>query len=532
MNGSEQSYKEFFGFPEPPFQDEPDPKFLFLPPRLEAILTDMVDFLAAGRGVMVLEGESGVGKTRLAQALIQKIGHNVQPLILTKPSTAPMALTVAIATALAIQIAEENFLHLNRLADALQAAARQGQSSFLLIDDAQELTDQHLEEVWVLSQMEFQGRHLLPVVLVADASLNQRLASHDNPNLAGLAQEVVHAECLTPEETLLYVDHRLRQAGSSLAACFAEDFAGRIFALTGGNPRRINAVCQEELQRCAQANLTGLPGEMPQEGQAVPPGDEVSAAKPKFGKIFAAVTAVGLMAGVAAHMLLTDAPQRPSFRESPVPPTHARIHVSKAVPPVSSPILDSKPPTLQDLAELENLRQAPTAGAAPWSPTAQHLANEPAQAEALPPPAPGGQAVESEWTSPGQYEVSAKDRSLNKIVAAHYPHNVKFGFVAVLLANPQIIAEEIINPGQILILPKMHKKNNYIQLNDNLYYLLHKRYNDEVQLNKMTAKLKELKIRYLVRESEHHTAGKVYRIFLGGYAQESDLTKAEAALEE
>jgi hypothetical protein len=135
------------------------------------------------------------------------------------------------------------------------------------------------------------------------------------------------------------------------------------------------------------------------------------------------------------------------------------------------------------------------------------------------------QTVQPEKSASAPYRVTAADKNLSSLAAKHYPFNRKLGFVAIILANPEITKENILFPGQDLYLPKMDN-TGVIILNDNRYYFLYKRYEDVSKVNKTVSNLKERQCRFLVRETEHPDVGKVYRIFLGGYEKEEDLKEA------
>ena len=532
MNGSEINYNKFFGFSGPPFNGELDQKFLFLTNHHKALLADMANFVIARRGAVLLEGDSGVGKTMLAHALVQRIPQNFTPLIISRPVAEPTALMVSIAQAMAINIKEGNLVHLNLLVEALYTAARQGKFYLVLIDDAHKLTDQHLEEVCLLSQMEFHDQHLLPFVLVAQTALSQRLSSRTNQRLALITENNINLTGLTPAETLLYIDHRLHQVGSSFAACFAENCPSQLFVLTGGNPRRINTVCHQVLERCWLNNFPRVTLEMLLGGGKINlQGDQVPPAKSIFRKIIGAMTGVALAASLVAYVIYTGLPGKMYLRDSETPETLTRTLLCPPQDRAPSPSVSPSPQIFQEQAEFEVL--GPPAPPKSESPASQEhkTSNEPSGAAALPPPQPDIQSEDSVWSTSINYQVTAKDHSLNKIIAAHYAGNEKFGFAAVILANPQITEENLIYTGQILLLPKIHKGNNIIKLSDNMHYLFYNRYNNEPLFNKNISMINDFQIRFLIRETQHPTAVKVYWIYLGGYEREDDIKEALRMIE-
>ena len=171
MERRRMNYNRFFGFSESPFLDVPDLRFYFPAKPHEELLAQLAGFTSARQGVAVVSGDDGVGKSMLIKALIAKLPPSFHPLVIARPAMEPLAITVTIAQALGITLRERNLVKLTPFAEAVQAAAQQGTYLLVIIDDAQVLTDQHLEEVYILSQMEHQGRQLMPVILAGRKGL-------------------------------------------------------------------------------------------------------------------------------------------------------------------------------------------------------------------------------------------------------------------------------------------------------------------------------------------------------------------------
>jgi type II secretory pathway predicted ATPase ExeA len=534
MNNSEIKYNNFFGFSELPFQRELGQKSPFIAKQHEALLTDLVKFIIARQGVALLQGDSGVGKTVLVHALVQRIPKNFHPLVINGPAAHPLALTIGIAHGMAINLRDGNLLHLNRLADAVRTAASHGKFYIVLLDNAHELTDQHLEEIWVLSQMELNGNHLLSFILGAQPTLSQRLGGQTDQHLAKLIDQKFNLVGLTSDETLLYIDHRLHQVGSSFQACFAEDCTNQLFALTGGNPRQINTICHQALERCWHENLPRVTAEiLAGKGQAPIPKDHGPTTKKSFRKIVAAMAAgVALVVGLAAYTIYTILPGKMSLASKVISETLATDGLNPAQEQAPTAPDSPTSPTSPEPAYIKAGRQPVLPKPESLPPPEQQASKELSGAEALPAPQTNIRPKKMTRSTPISYRVTAKDHNLRKIVAAHYPKNKKYGFVAIILANPQITAEDLIYSGQIITLPEVNNSNNIIKLNDSKYYLLYNRYSNVSKFNKALSKLKKLKIRYLTRETQHSTAGKIYRIYLGGYETEEDINKILTLVEE
>jgi hypothetical protein len=145
------------------------------------------------------------------------------------------------------------------------------------------------------------------------------------------------------------------------------------------------------------------------------------------------------------------------------------------------------------------------------------------------PPADNGMS-EPETTKPATHQVAPED-GLLKIVASYYPDNKEIGYDAVILANPRITNEDIIFSGQSITLPGVDKRNNIIILDNKEHFAIFKRYYNASQAEKAEARLKELQLRYMVRETQLPDDNKIYRIFLGGYGSKEELKKAMALAE-
>jgi len=510
------SLDTYFGFSEPPFQDSPDQRFLFITPKHEAVLAELVDFITTHQKVALVTGDEGVGKTMLISALVERLPQDYQPLLLTNLASEPMALMVSVADAMGLTIKERNLVDLTPFANAVHTGALEGKFPAVIIDDAQLLSDQHLTEIWLLSQMEHQGRHLLPMVLVGRKGLIKKLDSHANQRLRPLATVRINLPSLTPGETILYMDHRLRQVGSSFAACFSEECSGQLFATTGGIPRRINQVARQALERCWQEKLLRVTRAMlGGERQALPEGAKIlpKRHRGKTAGVLAGAALVVILAGYALYsgFLFSTSPPVTDSPGAPPGPLTGTVPEQALRGPVTT---EPTPP--EEHAEAKGAEKP---GAPAPDPQA---ASPPEPPQVLPGPE---SSPEPKATPSATYQVTSAD-NLSRIVAKHYPDDKLLGFAAVLLANPPIIEEDIIYPGQVILLPELNPLDQVITVNGKRYYLLHKYYGSTAPLQKTIARLKEHQLQFLVRETQHPEAGTIYRLFLGGYEREMELKEA------
>jgi type II secretory pathway predicted ATPase ExeA len=527
------NYNQFFGFSESPFLDPPDLNFFLLSQQGASILAELAGFINARRGLAMVSGEDGVGKTMLAQALLAKLPPAFHSLVIARPEPEPMAISVAIAQSLGVTLREKNLVKLTPFAEAVQAAAQQGKYLLVVVDDAHLLTDQHLEEIYVLSQMEQQGRQLIPILLVGGKGLVQKVASKANQRLQALVAHNLVLTCLTFEETSRYIDHRLKNVGSSLPACFADGCSGQIFSRTGGIPRRINQVCDQALTRAWQHNLHRVTRDLL--GGEEPPAPFKPLAPPSglgSRKAFAILGAGLVVAGLAGYFFYQDS-TGPAPSQAPPPvaasPAPAAQPLAPPVPEKPEPAATAVPPAPPQAQPVK-----PPAEPEPPAPLAQASQEPPPRemgvADTSPPPPAEPPARQSPGTGPATHQVTRED-GLLKIAATYYPDNKEIGYDAVILANPRITNEDVIFAGQTIVLPKVDKGSKIIALNSNEVFAIFGRYYTASQAAKVGARLKALQLNFVVRETELPDNAREYRVFIGGYGSREELQKAVAEAE-
>jgi type II secretory pathway predicted ATPase ExeA len=536
------NYDSFFGFSESPFLDVPDLKFLFLTRKHEAALAELTEFVTARQGIAVVSGDDGAGKTMLMQALIQRLPQSFHPLILTKPAAEPLAIILTLAQSLGLDVGEKSLVNLTPLADAIRAAAQQQQYLLLIMEDAHLLTDQNLEEIYVLSQLENHGQHLMPIILVGRKGLIPKVSSKANQRLHDLIRKNIFLGNLTFEETTLYIDHRLQQVGSSFKERFAEGCHGQIFSRTGGIPRRINEVCDQALTRAWQEKRSRVTRDLLGGEESPTPYKPLEPpSKWRFlntvASLVTGVAIVGLAIFILYNNYVSVPPASPPPPATPAPavPEKAPEKVPEKTPvapleqepnPAPATVPQPQPPTQTAEQATPNPEPGPPT---PPSPPAPAEAG-PSPAAVVPPvPQAGNPPAEPESSQPTTYKVAAQD-GLLKIVSTYYPNNKDIGYDAVILANHNINNEDFIYPGQTLTLPKVNNSNNIITLDGNEYFKTYGLYYSSADVARATAKLKEQELHFVVRETEIPGEGKIYRVFLGSYSSPEELKKAMAEL--
>lgn len=242
-------YTSFFGLNEKPFTITPDPRYLFMSERHGEGLAHLVYGVTESGGFIQLTGEVGTGKTTLVRTLLGQIPAEVDIALILNPQLTAVEFLTAICEELSIAL-PENKGSTKALVDALNRhlldAHARGRRTILLIDEAQNLDDDVLEQLRLLTNLETSKQKLLQIILIAQPELREKLSQS---NLRQLAQRVTgryHLEPLSREEADQYIHHRLRVAGA-LTEIFDARAKREVFRLSGGVPRIMNVICDRAL---------------------------------------------------------------------------------------------------------------------------------------------------------------------------------------------------------------------------------------------------------------------------------------------
>ena len=237
-------YKDFFKLAEKPFELLPNPKFLFLSKGHKKALSYLEYGIQERAGFTLLTGEVGSGKTTLLRNIIKNLGAK---------TTLSMVFNTQVETDQLLALINEDFgldikgkdkvALLGDLNDFLVKENSKGHRPIVIIDEAQNLKAEALEEIRLLSNLEFDSFKLLQIILVGQPELKQLLSQ---PNLRQLRQRIsisCHLSPLSREETEAYIYHRLEIAGNREALIFSAKVLDLIFEFSSGGPRLINVIC-------------------------------------------------------------------------------------------------------------------------------------------------------------------------------------------------------------------------------------------------------------------------------------------------
>jgi general secretion pathway protein A len=243
-------YQRFFGFRELPFELTPDPRYLYLTPRYREALSNLQYGLSAAKTVTVLIGEAGTGKTTLLRAaLASERCERVRTVYLNNPALTRQEFVEMLAGRFELtrDAAHSKAVLLAELEAALHARRARGEITALVIDEAQTLSSELLEEVRLLANIETATEKLLPLVLAGQPELSDRL---EDVGLRQLKQRVALRCAIAPfelAETASYIAHRIRIAGGEAVRVFTREAVMLIHEHSRGIPRTISVMCDNAL---------------------------------------------------------------------------------------------------------------------------------------------------------------------------------------------------------------------------------------------------------------------------------------------
>jgi len=233
-------FNKFYGFSEKPFEVNHDPKFLYLTPSHQKALDSMIDGIKNRRGFISITGEVGTGKTTLIYSLLENLDKNVKTVYIVNSTVTFKELLKTVLLELSLGILEESepaFLfrlakHLTRLVSDETIA--------IIIDEAQNLAEDVIRRLQAFSELESK---VIQVLLVGQPELEDTLNSQ---GLGPFKQRMIvkcQIRALTGEESLDYIDHRLKLVGSSSSQMFTPKAISMICSYAQGIPRLINILC-------------------------------------------------------------------------------------------------------------------------------------------------------------------------------------------------------------------------------------------------------------------------------------------------
>jgi len=242
-------YQSYFGLAEAPFSIAPDPRYLYMSQRHQEALAHLLYGVNGGGGFVLLTGEVGAGKTTVCRCLLEQVPDACDVAYIFNPKLTVAELLSTICAEFGITCPPGNTsvkVYVDCINAYLLDAHARGRHTVLIIDEAQNLSADVLEQLRLLTNLETNQRKLLQIILLGQPELAEMLA---RPELRQLAQRVIaryHLGPLDRQELAAYVQHRLGVSGTQ-RQLFPATLMGQLYRLSGGVPRIINVLCDRAL---------------------------------------------------------------------------------------------------------------------------------------------------------------------------------------------------------------------------------------------------------------------------------------------
>jgi len=327
-------YHTFFGLTEPAFSIAVNPRYLYMSQQHKEALAHLL-YGVEGGGFVMLTGEVGTGKTTIIRCLLEQMPENTDIAIVMNPMSNVSELLTTICDELdASYVLDDPTI--KDLTDALHSFLlrnhTRGRNTILLVDEAQLLSPQALEQVRLLTNLETTTQKLLHIILVGQPELKTLLSK---PELRQLAQRITarfHLTPLTLTETQAYIRHRLKVAGMTEGrGPFPFPIVKRIHAFTGGIPRLINVICERCLIGAYSKNQQRVDNTIFNAARKEVIGGLDQTAPTKY-HLYWKITAAFFFAALLINTIYFT-----QFAEKPIPKTPVKSQVATAIKTVSSP---------------------------------------------------------------------------------------------------------------------------------------------------------------------------------------------------
>jgi len=242
-------YCQFYGLKERPFNVTSDPAFFFFSNKHKEALAHLSYGVSQRKGIIVVTGEIGTGKTTLCRFFLNKLEKNVKTAFILNPYLPEIQLLEAIINDFGINIKDKtSFSFVSELNKFLLNESGDGNNVVLIIDEAQNLKSHQLEQIRLLSNLETEKDKLLQIILTGQPELNRRLNLYDLRQLQQRITVRYHITPLDKDEVKGYMEHRLNIAGSSMDKTkFSAEALEEIYNFSEGTPRLINIICDRAL---------------------------------------------------------------------------------------------------------------------------------------------------------------------------------------------------------------------------------------------------------------------------------------------
>jgi len=241
-------YLEHFGLKAFPFSTAPDPRFYYPSAKHREALACLLYSIQQRKGFALITGEVGSGKSMLCRAARQRLSDGVHVAMVTHTSLSADEFILAVVAEFGVRSQERAKIQMvNAFRNYLGEMHRQGRTVVLIVDEAQDLSPEALEEVRLLGNMETATDKLLQIILVGQPELRHLIGTHQFRQLDQRITVKFHLGTLCYRDVDAYIDHRLQVAGAEEPGLFDADAKFEVFKASGGVPRLINVTCDQAL---------------------------------------------------------------------------------------------------------------------------------------------------------------------------------------------------------------------------------------------------------------------------------------------
>ena len=351
-------YTSFFGLNEKPFSITPDPRYLFMSERHGEALAHLVYGVTESGGFIQLTGEVGTGKTTLVRTLLlNRMPDNADVAVVLNPQVSALEFLATICEELGIEMPDEPYgskALIDRLNQHLLSAHGEGRRVILVVDEAQNLSRDVLEQVRLLTNLETAKQKLLQIILIGQPELRELLARTDLRQLAQRITGRYHLEPLSRDEAAAYIEHRLKVAGA-IGEVFDTGAKREVFRLSEGVPRIINVICDRALLGAYAKETRRVTRRLVKRASDEISGKLEPRALPRWLVPGLSAAVVAVIAAGAWQLLANDEPAAPApvasapATEAPEPAASVELPEPEAVS--SEPVAETPEPVRETLDE-------------------------------------------------------------------------------------------------------------------------------------------------------------------------------------